>query len=315
VLGARVDPRTGHRVPPCESTIRRTLSVLDPDSLDGVLGAWLARRHTQRRQAGKSLPAVAVDGKTLRGARRGDGRQAHLLAAMTHTDQIVIAQREVATKTNEIGEFRPLLDPLDLAGVVVTADAMHTQRDAARYLVEEKKADYVFCVKDNQPSLFAALDALDWTDVPITHATLDRGHGRIERRTIQVLPAPEHLDFPHAAQAFLIERYVSDLHGRLRSAIATLGVTSLTPTRARPTQLAALVRGHWRIEALHWIRDVTYDEDRSQVRTGNAPRILASLRNFAIAALRAAGHTNIARGLRWAARNPHRPLTILGLGS
>lgn len=315
MLGARVDPRTGLPVAPCESTIRRTLQILDPDALDGVLGAWLARRQSRSGPADEGPPAVAVDGKTLRGARRDDGRQVHLLAAMTHTGRAVIAQRDVDAKTNEISEFAPLLDPLDLRGVVVTADAMHTQRAHARYLVEEKEADYVFSVKDNQPGLFAALDALPWGQVPVAHTDSDRGHGRAERRTIQVLPAPEHLRFPHAKQAFLVERHVADLHGTPRSAIAVLGVTSLTPNRATPGRIAALVRGHWTIEALHWTRDVTYDEDRCQIRTGHAPRVLASLRNLAIAALRRAGHTNTARGLRWAARDPQRPLTILGLNS
>jgi predicted transposase YbfD/YdcC len=122
----------------------------------------------------------------------------------------VIAQKDIDAKTNEITQVRPLLDDIGIAGALVTADALHVQKDTARYLVEDKQADYLFtAVKDNQPSLFAALDALDWENTPVTHVMRDRGHGRDETRTIQVLPAPDGL-FPHAAQAFLIERYVRD---------------------------------------------------------------------------------------------------------
>lgn len=127
------------------------------------------------------------------------------------------------------------------------------QKDTARYLVRDKKADYLFtAVKDNQPSLFDALDALDWENTPVTHVMHDRGHGRDETRTIQVLPAPDGL-FPHAAQAFLVERYVREPRtGELRSAVAALGITSRTPARGgTPEALARTARGHWQIEVRH----------------------------------------------------------------
>ncbi|MGH3941946.1 MAG: ISAs1 family transposase [Pseudonocardiaceae bacterium] len=236
----------------------------------------------------------------------------HLLAAMVHEVPAVLAQRDVAHKTNEITQVKPLLDPLQLTGWAVTLDALHAQRETARYLVEDKGAAYVFtAIKDNQPTLFAELDALPWTEVPIGHTMRDRGHGRQERRIIQVIPAPEGI-FPYAQQAFLVERYVYDLGGGLTSAVAALGITALSAEQAGPERLAHLVRGHWGIEALHHIRDVTYDEDRSPLRTGSAPQILAGLRNLAIGALRTAGRTNIASSLRWISRNPTRALSILG---
>lgn len=310
VLGAlevRIDPRTGRFVVPSESTIRRTLQACDGDLLDAVLGAWLYPR----------LPAeqLIVDGKTLRGARAGDGRAVHVLTAMLAGDRAVIAQREIAHKTNEITAFAPLLDALDLTGMLVSADALHTQRAHARFLVQDKGADYLLTVKDNQPNLFAQLNALPWARVPISHVEHDRGHGRIERRTIQVLPAPDTIDFPHAAQVFLIERYVTDLHDDPISAVAVLGLTSRPATHADPQQIAAAVRKHWSIEnGLHYIRDVTFAEDASRVRTRSGPRIMASLRNLAITLLRRAGYTNIAQGLRWAGYSFHHPLTLLGLG-
>ncbi|MCA1673663.1 MAG: ISAs1 family transposase, partial [Actinobacteria bacterium] len=157
---------------------------------------------------------------------------------------------------------------LDLTGWAVTLDALHAQRETARYLVADKGAAYMFTAsKANQPTLFAHLNALPWATVPIGHTSHGRGHGRDEKRTIQVLPAPEGI-FPYAQQVFLIERYVHDLGGALISAVATLGITALSAEQAGPERLADLVRAHWRIEALHHIRDVTYDEDRSPLRTG-----------------------------------------------
>ena len=148
------------------------------------------------------------------------------------------------------------------------------------------------------------------------HTTTDTGHGRIERRTIQVLPAPVDVGFPGATQAFLIERYITDQATGRMSAVAVLGVTSLTAQQASPTQIAGYVRGHWGIEnRLHWVRDVTYGEDASRVRTGTAPRVMAGLRNLIISAIRLAGHRNIARAQRHMARDATRPLTLLGISS
>jgi predicted transposase YbfD/YdcC len=346
-LGARCHPITGRFTAAHVDTFRRVLGSVDAEAVDTAIGLFLAERagvgvadpsrgdtedfvaHAEDDTAGRqhgehpdrqhrpgqdapSTRGLSVDGKAVRGAIQPDGRAVHLLAAMTHQGYAVLAQRDVAHKTNEITQVQPLLDPLDLTGWAVTLDALHAQRETARYLVEDKGAAYVFtAIKDNQPTLFAHLDALPWTQVPIGHTSHDRGHGRQEKRTIQVLPAPEHI-FPHARQAFLVERYVYDLGGTLTSAVAALGLTALSAEQAGPERLAHLVRGHWSIEAHHYIRDVTYDEDRSQLRTGSAPQILAGLRNLAIGALRTAGRTNIASSLRWVSRHPTRVLSILG---
>ncbi|MEV0212410.1 ISAs1 family transposase, partial [Micromonospora sp. NPDC050695] len=135
------------------------------------------------------------------------------------------------------------------------------------------------------------------------------------RRTIRVLPAPPDLPFPHVNQVWLIERYVTDNSSGKQSAAAQLGIASHTPDRAGPAELAAYNRGHWAIESLHFIRDTCYHEDQSTVRTRSGPRVLASLRNLAINALRLAGRPDITEATRWAARNMTRPFTILGLTS
>jgi predicted transposase YbfD/YdcC len=312
-LDARTD-RPGRRVPPSASTFRRVLRRLDAQAVAAAFGAWL------KGQVMAGLPdaaglVIALDGKTVRGARSGDGKAPHLLAAMICGARAVLAQRDVDAKTNEITQVRPLLDDLGITGALVTADALHVQKDTARYLVEEKKADYLFtAVKDNQPGLFATLDALDWENTPVTHTARDRGHGRDETRTLQVLPAPEGL-FPYAAQAFLIERTVRDPHdSRLRSAAAALGITSRTASRGgTPDAIAAAARAHWDIEALHHVRDSTMNEDAQRLRAGTSAQVIAAVRNAAIATLRLAGFTATAPGRRWAARNPARPIAALHL--
>jgi len=167
-------------------------------------------------------------------------------------------------------------------------------------------------VKDNQPKLRAQLAALPWRDVPATADTRERGHGRHERRTLKVTAVAAGLRFPHAAQAIQIVRRRKPLGSRKWSTETVYAVTSLTAAQARPDQLAAALRGHWAIEdRLHWVRDVTYGEDLSQVRTGSGPRVMATLRNLALAILRLAGATSIAAALRHHSRRPDRPLQTL----
>jgi hypothetical protein len=155
-LGARPSPYTGRYTPPDEATIRRALQRVDAQALDRLVGGWLGARQPPADADDK---AVAVDGKTLRGAVDADGRRVHLLAALHQQQGTVLAQRRVDGKSNEITGFQPLLE-VDLAGRVVTADALHCQRAHARYLVGERHADYLFVVKENQPGLVAAISQL-----------------------------------------------------------------------------------------------------------------------------------------------------------
>ena len=152
-LGCRWHPTQQRFLPPSEPTQRRTLKAVDADLVDKELGLFLERK-TQGT-------AVAVDGKALRGAVDENGKQVHLLGVLVHKSGVLIGQRQVDGKDNEITEFKPLLEPLDLAGKVVTADAMHTQREHARHLVEDKCADCLFTVTGNQGSLQETLEALD----------------------------------------------------------------------------------------------------------------------------------------------------------
>ncbi len=165
-LGCRRSLNTGELRPPSEPTIRRTLTRIDADALDRLVGEFLSRAGLWE--------AVAVDGKTLRGSGRDEHKPQHLMAAVTHKTPVTLAQRPVGATTNEIGEACSLLAPLDLRGKVVTADAMHTQTELARFLVEDKGADYVFTVKDNQSLLRKALAASDWELSPPVHGERKR---------------------------------------------------------------------------------------------------------------------------------------------
>jgi predicted transposase YbfD/YdcC len=312
-LGVRRDPLRRVWRPPGEATVRRVLARVDPDALDLVIGRWLADQQPPQPQPAWRR-AVAVDGKTLRGSGHHGHAQVHLLAAMDHTSGAVLGQTDVDHTTNEIARFRPLLDGLDLAGRVITADALHTHRDHADWLVTAKHAAYVLIVKTNQPTLHCQLATLPWRDIPAQDHTRDRGHHRVEIRRLQVTTVAG-LDFPHATQALRVTRRVRSLHGQRWRTVTVYAVTNLTAAQARPARLADYVRGHWGIEALHHLRDTTFAEDASQTRTGTTPRAMASLRNLAIGVLRARGDRNIAAALRRNARDATRVLPLLGITS
>jgi predicted transposase YbfD/YdcC len=320
-LGIRRDPLTRRFQPPDEATIRRVLEAVDAAALDAAVGSWLEERlRVQAADQGKSRGrrprrAVAVDGKSVRGTRhaRSDGQPVHLLAAADQRASAVLAQSGVDGKTNEITQFAPLLEPLDLAGCVVTADAMHTQRGHAEFLITDKKADYILVVKKNQPGLYAQVKNLPWRHIPAGHKQRDRGHGREEHRTLKAAAVAAGLAFPHAAQAIRLTRRIRPLSGGKWRTVTVYAITSLDATRATPAQLAEWIRGHWQIEVLHHIRDVSYGEDASQIRTGNGPQVMATLRNLIIAILKLAGTRNIAAACRHHSSDATRALAALGL--
>ena len=291
---------------PSESTFRRTLQRLDADAFDDLAGRWAAQRTAP---GPKQRRVIAVDGKTLRGSGHGQQNGRHLLAAFDHAHGVVLGQVEVGAKTNEIPLFPALLDRIDITGAVISADALHAQRDHATYLAR-RGAQYLLIVKRNQPGLHAQLAALPWRDVPVAHDKREHGHGRTERRTLKVTSVAKGLAFPHAAQAIQIVRR-RKMKGKW-SRETCYAVTSLTVIQASHAQLAAIARGHWGIEdRLHWVRDMDFDEDRSQVRTATGPRIMASLRNLVITILRLSGAASIAAALRHHARQPSRPLQTI----
>jgi predicted transposase YbfD/YdcC len=260
---------------------------------------------------------VAVDGKERKGAKAGGRKKVHLLAAVTHVPGIVIAQDKVAKsgKANEITHFKPLLAPLPLDDAVVTSDAMQSNRDNAIFLRKAKNAHYLWPVLGNQPTLNETLNALAREDVPVAAATTETSRSRIETRTIRVLPAPAGTGFEGAAQAVLIERYTTQKKkGQWRTSCeAVLYLTSLGPDDATPEDLLAHVRGHWRVEHEHWLRDVIWKEDKSLIRTGNGPQIWSALTNLVITLFRMHGVTSYTAETRRIAQDPRRALQILNI--
>lgn len=197
-------------------------------------------------------------------------------------------------------------------------DALLTQRHVAQTIVAAG-GDYVMIVKDNQPQLRAAIE-LVCTLPPVgdrqeSTRTVDSGHGRIEQRNLTTSEAlVGYSDGPGLAQVFALGRHVVIPKTGQERVEVVYGVTSLEPARATPGRLLELVRGHWHIEnKSHWVRDVTFDEDRSQVRGGNMPQVLAALRTTAIGLLRQAGYTNIAAACRRLAAQPAQALALIGI--
>lgn len=298
------------RATPNASTLGRLLARIDGDALDDAVGTWLARHAADPVEEDEALVGLAVDGKSVRGSRTDSTTAVHLLAAALHGSQTVIAQRQVAAKSNEIPAMAPLLARFDLHGVVVTADAMHTQRKTAQKIVAAG-GHYILVVKGNQKKLRRQLRHLPWQQIPLQDRTRHRRHGRREVRRLKVCTVEAGLLFPHAVQAIEIKRRrVNTKTGKVQTK-TVYAVTSLTPGQADPAHLAELVQGHWSVEALHHIRDVTYAEDASKIRTGSAPRAMATLRNLAISLMRQAGWTNIAAATDHYRSRPDHATTLL----
>jgi len=202
--------------PPSMATIWRVVTGADAAAVDAVIGSWLtAHAAAGENAAGESeqdaleLTAVAVDGKSVRGALDAEGNPVHLLAAATHDDALVLGQVEVGAKSNEIPMFAPLLDTLaeaglDLAHTVITVDALHTQRAHAEYL-HERGAGFAFTVKQNQPRLYAALDGLDWSQAPVTAREIE--NSTVDTRMSE--PAG-HLSRPERFRHASIGRLMTD---------------------------------------------------------------------------------------------------------
>jgi len=254
----------------------------------------------------------------VRGANR-HGARLHLVGLARHADGRVLAQRAVAAKGNEIAAAPEVLAGRDLAGRVVTMDALLAQRALARQ-IRAQGGHYLMVAKDNQPELRAAIHRL-FAEPPPPAAgdrleaatTVDKGHGRLETRTLERSAAlTPYLDWPGVGQVLRRTcRVVVLKTGEIREE-TSYGVTSLPPEEASAAQVEALWRGHWAIEnRVHRVRDGTFGEDAGQVRRGAAPQALAALRNALLGLLRAAGWANIADAVRHYGAYAHRALALI----
>ena len=295
---------------PSGSLYRWLLPHLDATAIERVLGKWV--------QATTTAPAdepLALDGKTVRGARAGEQTAPHLLAEVPHHSQETFWQVRVDEKTNEIPVAKQVLPTLPIHRRVGTADALHTHAEFI-CLMHELQAETVLTVKGNQPTLYEHL-APYFADPQARYLqaeTVERRRGRTEVRTIKgshEMHAYLAPSWPFVAQVAQLTRSVTKA-GKTSTEVVYL-ITTLTASKASPEHLLDLHRGHWSIEnRSHYVRDVSCGEDRSRLRTGNAPQFLAALRNLAITLIHRFGSSHIRATRRHFASCPQEPLALLG---
>ncbi len=314
-LGGKPHPLLRRIVAPSEKRIRTLIQELDAEKLDQVIGGWL-RGLAGAGRLEPLLTAIAIDGKWLRGV--GDG-QVKLFAAMLHQEKMIIAQHRIPDETTETTQVKELLEPVDLQNAVVTADAAHAQRETAEYIAgpEEdggRESEYFLFVKGNQPGVQRAVfDLIQAAGRKAPdHVEIDYGHGRIIKRSLWVTDAGD-LDFPRVTRVARIRRDRYDITGALISKEVVHAVTSLDADQASAADLAAIARGQWGIESVHWLRDTAWAEDASTGYAGNGPQVMATFRNIAVSLLYHAGVTEITRTLQAITRDRTRMLGYLPL--
>jgi predicted transposase YbfD/YdcC len=303
---------------PCSATYSNVLRAVDAEQVTQVMNALLTRVGASKccgeepsrlleQKEGEKHVHVALDGKTLRGTlghTAADQQKMHQLALYETQTGVLLKEQVTGEKQNELSIVSQFLTPLLVKGRIISADALHTQC-AFCWQVRRWEGDYVLIAKGNQPTLHDDLelffreppaDCRDWR----TARTVEKGHGRLETR--ELVASTELNDFlagqwAGVAQVFRLTRTVEE-DGKTRTEVV-YGITSLSPTEASPERLLALVRAHWAIEnRLHWRRDVTLREDYSQVRKGEAPRVLAILNSFLLALLDFLGVRNVPKQMR-----------------
>lgn len=301
---------------PSQATIHRVLKGIDCRALEAALSRW--SQQVVRELGGGALQGVALDGKTLRGAKRQGATDVHLLSLYAQQLGVVVKQVAVSDHHNELSQQEDLLAGLVLDGYVITADALATHQDTARRITAQG-GDYLLVVKANQPTLQAEIEFVFQTTTlqaqVETVTTTDLQGGRIETRTLQSSEALAGWEgWAGLAQVLRLTRTVTEKKtGQTRQELVHARC-SLSRQRATTAQLLAFWRGQWTIEnRLHWVRDVTFGEDRSQVRTQRLPQVMAALRNTALGLLRLRGEENIAAACRRYAARPSLAFAAVGL--
>ena len=275
-------------------------------------------------KAGTSV-VISLDGKTMRGTiPAGQTRGIHLLAAFLPDEGWVLIQVEVGSKENEIPAAARVLKCLDLRGKIITGDALLAQRELSLQIVQAD-GEYIWIIKDNQPETRQDIERLFAPESctpgfsPASHGdfrtaeTLEKGHWRIEQRTITVSSALKgYLNWPAVEQVFQLERTFTRVKdGKVMHEVA-YGVTSLTVQEASPQRLLELVRKHWEIEnQLHYRRDDTLREERCTLRTGHAAPMMAAINNLVLGILRRQGVTNVPDARRHFQRYQEEALTLV----
>jgi predicted transposase YbfD/YdcC len=302
---------------PCADWLRTVMNRIDPELFQACFSSWVAECWPDK------LHLVAIDGKTSRRSHnRKTGQKAlHLVSAFATTSRLVLGQEAVDEKSNEITAIPALLERLDLAGALVSIDAMGCNPNIAQSILDAK-ADYLLAVKDNQPTLHADIKSYFETAPPgevQQGETVGKDHGRIEVRTHSVSHVvdwyaaqrsyPGAPRFPQLTTIAMVESHIER-----GDKIATEQRSYISSRALSAAAFADGARGHWGIENnLHWTLDVTFNEDQSRLRTGHGAKNMAVVRHFALNLVRqVADKRSIKRRRKCAAWNPSYLLDILG---
>ncbi len=326
-----------HTKTPCASTLHYVFKDLDATALENTLTRW-ATVILEDLTPQTDTQTLAIDGKTLCGSRKHDATITHLLSVASHQLGITLTQQPVDAKTNEIPIAIEILQALDVAGKIITTDALLTQKDFLPNTAG-KKADYVLPVKANQKLTYQDIQCLFEPESPPkndvdpqayqarifetlhheakahtdTASTVEKAHGYITTRTLTTSTLlNEHLTWPGLAQVYEYRSERKHIRTQKITHQVQYGITSLSPHQATAKRLLQIRRGHWAIENLsHRTRDVLLGEDASQVRCGNIPQVMAALRNTVLTLLRICGYTHIAKAFRFFAARPTEALKII----
>ena len=296
-----------HQRMPCLNTIRWVLQeVVSLAELERLF-----RHYLHETYGGQQSQLVAIDGKTMRGTiPKGSTQGVHLLAAYLPAEGVVLKQVEVGVKENEISAAPSLIQELDLKQRIVCGDAMQTQRQLSADVLA-KGGDYIWFLKENQPTLRAdvaqffkpAQTGAGWPlpELPRTVATtIDKGHGRLERRTLTLMVDVEQfLNWPGVRQVFKLERYTQQLTTGKETTEVIYGLTSCAPEMAAADQMLQWTRLYWGIEnGLHYRRDVTLREDATHISQPPLAKTMAAINNFIVGLAQKLGYFNLASARR-----------------
>lgn len=273
---------------PSHDTFSRVLALIDPQQLHECFLKWVEQLSEQLE-----INLINIDGKTARGSydREQSLKALHTVSAWSCEHHLVLAQQRVETKSNEITAIPELLNLLDISGAIITLDAMGTQRTIAAQIIEQG-GDYILALKGNQGSLhksvkafFEAAEQSQWAGIELSHSdATEAGHHRIEHRQVWAVPLSQvpalacHSKWKGLATVVMVKR-----ERQLWHKTTTEVCFYITSLAADATFLAQAIRSHWGIEnSLHWVLDVTFQEDQSRIRNGHGPENIGLLRRLSL---------------------------------
>jgi predicted transposase YbfD/YdcC len=277
---------------PDEETFRRLFERLDPKELYKCLETWLVEIKEEQKESGR---AVNIDGKTIRGSKKGEKHAIHVVHAWISEHNLVLGQLATDEKSNEITAVPELIDLIDVRGAVVTADAMSCQKAIVKKIAE-KEGDYILAVKENQPTLFSNIkeyfEGMEGGEIPeipedVWQPPEERGHGRIERREVRTVTDVDCVESKDSWQNLQTIIQYRTIRTEKDKTVQTDSYY-ISSANFYAEEFGKYIRGHWSSEnKLHWCLDVAFREDACRARKNNSPLNLNILRKIALNRLRA----------------------------